>query len=303
MRYLDSKWYFIICAAVMIFFILKSFKTARLYNSSYAAETRRKAYWLIAALGLTGFLIINGKILGSMDEYGLFSDGTTLTYGKETASRIEAAKNGMSGDYSSRAELDDTDHEDDSHLTAAPVWQREDEPTPEDTDLAFSLTSLTEVSSDWTKIKPEGVKSSHSLNKYPAQMVIDGDTLTSWQVEVKNPEKYNLEEEESEWLYFGFGSEKTIDYIVIYNGTPDSEERFNNNGRARGIRFSDLTVDQQDPSEFIWSEPLELSDGRGCRIIECRNLSTKELYMVIDTMYIGGKYTELCIADVEFYSK
>ena len=301
MKYLDAKWYFIICAVIFVIAILRSLKMQRMYNRAVAAEHRRTVFWVASGGLLIAFLIINRGVLGNMDEYGRFSDGTTLIYGQTTADRIKAAKNMT--DYAGDLSGDVAQDQSDQPSTATPVVERGSMSDDEDTTPSFTLTPLAELPDGCTLIKPQGVKASNSLTKYPPQMVTDGDTATSWQATVDDPEKYNGDEDLSEWLYFGFGAEKEIAYIVIHNGTPDSEERYKNNGRAHEVRFSDLSRDPDIAGQYLWSDFIELRDEPACQIIECGNLTASELYLNIDTMYKGKKYNELCISDVEFYAK
>ena len=305
LKNLDIKSYFIICAVVFVLIALRSLRMGRLAG----AEHRRKGFWIAAFVIFIGFIIGKAGIIGDqMREYSFVSGDNVVYYGKAADEAVSLVKTV----YAKGGELPFDDNDggiyDDPDIDRAQIDDFlenagiSDENDDDDGYIKLILTDMKEVPDSWKQIKPAGVKASNSLKKYPPQMLTDGDISTSWQVSVEKPDEYNSNDDLNEWLYFGFGAKTRIDYIVIYNGTPDSEKRFYKNGRAEDVTVSDLTVNPQDRGQFLWSEPATLADDPSCQIIECRNLNASELYLVINTMYPGSAYTELCITDVMFYS-
>ncbi len=291
---MDLKWFFIICIAAFLVITLRSLMIQKKAGRTAGAKHRNIGFW-IAAFGAFVLFSISA-VKSAMADYNYSSAGRMVVYGDETREIIKKYKN---GDHSVDIDRSNRAEEDEEYFSITSIADISDSSKRL---FSISLSSLKELPDDCVQIKPMGVKASSSLKKYPPQMLIDGDTSTGWQAAVDSPEKYNSGEEEQEWLQFGFDSEQHIDYIVIYNGTPDSEERFYKNGRAHEIRLADISSETGDEENHQWTDPVELNDGMDILILECHGLNVKDLLLNIDSMYIGKKYKELCIADILFYS-
>ena len=176
--------------------------------------------------------------------------------------------------------------------------------TEDESRMYCVLTDLTELPEDVSQLRVKTISATGKLEGYPPTNVLDGDETTSWQSGINDVDEYNSEDyDKHKALQFEFGQYVQIDYIVINNGTPDSEKRYFNNGRAKEISFTDMTLDPaRDDGEHIWTDSIELPDEPQTLIIECHNMDTEELILRIDKAYKGKKYKELCIADVLFYT-
>lgn len=271
-------WFFVGCAIVFGLIIAKSVTNHR----KKPRLTRSVAYWVVSAGLFILFGLANiGVIESIIDNY---DGGRVLAYAE---SGIYDAVKGNSIGSETTASID--------------TWS-DGTDSLENRGVSMTLTSMTKAQDSWVQVSPEGAKAGHSLKKYFPTMMIDGKISTSWQVTVDDPESFNNDQDQKEWVYFGFNNISHIDYIVIYNGTPDTEKRYYKNGRARQVRFSDISPDSKGNGNPSWTTEIELDDEPSCQIIECKNLDVRDLCMHIETMYAGSSYPELCITDVMFYS-
>ena len=278
------NWYFIACIIIFVLIIIKSISTKRTSGRLAASEFRRK-FFMITAIGLfIIFVYYNRDTINAMERYG--SEGHLLAYGN-------------SYDRSGVASRTAGSEEKQAPTAAASDVSKE---MPAEEGFTVVLSGKDTLPDNLTRITPKEISASRSHKKYPPEKAIDDDVSSSWQVTIDDPNTYNDRPDQTEWLLIDFGTEQHIDYIVIYNGTPEPEDLFFENGRAESISFSDLSSDPKDKTQYRWTDPLKLKDGRDCQIIECRNLNTGKLYLNIDTMIAGSKYPELCIADIGFYS-
>ena len=303
----EPKWYFIICIAIFIIITVRSITLQKGRGRMSTAAYRRKGFLITVIAVFIIFVAGKKDLFSTLQVYSLANDNNTVVYSSEVGEAIAAIK---SGDFdSSKYTFGNQDHYDysDSYASEESSDHYSESTASDSNDkddgITLAIVEMDTIPDNWVQINPAGVKASASLKKYPAEMLIDGDISTSWQVEVSDYEKFNEDDDTSEYLYFGFGAKKNIDYIVIYNGTPDSESRYYKNGRAKTLKIADLSIDPHDRSNYLWTETPELKDDPAFSVIECHNLYTEELYMVINTMFPGEKYRELCITDVMFYSE
>ncbi len=294
----DPIWFFIIYAIIIVIIILTYLKKKRYNSSGRFSGNRIVAVWVSGAVLLTAFLGVNVGTLGSMDIDGQISDGRNLVYGEYVGELVEFAKNNVAEDMEADEDfMEEITTADVNSFTATEEY---------DDSLQISLTTLNEIPESWIQVNPEGARTSSFLKKFPPTMMIDGKVSTSWQAEIDDPEAFNNDPSRSEWIGFGFHSSSRIDYIVISNGTPDTEKRYYKNGRAREVCIA--TQKPGDPgtdgeAEPEWTQEVELRDEPVYQIIKCNNLNAFEVYIKIDSMYIGTDYSELCVTDVMFFAE
>lgn len=299
---INANLFFVACILIFAIIVLKSFSIKKKHGRLYASDKRRRGYWITTVCVFVGFLVCCSEILDDMPDRGFISSHD-IVYGSATGARVKALKNNTGMEDIQRVSTSDnvnTYFEDDSNEVADP-WMIE-ETEQEDESFSASVSEMTGIPSSWEPLEVKSVQASNSLKKYTPQMLLDGDISTSWQVTVDDVDSFNSDLDLSEWLYFEFDGKKKIDYIVIYNGTPNSEERYFNNGRICEMSLSNLTINPEAENEYLWTDILELRDEPYCQILECNGLNTNEMYLNINKMYPGAKYSELCVSDIMFYS-
>ncbi|MCR5829006.1 MAG: hypothetical protein K6F93_01480, partial [Lachnospiraceae bacterium] len=205
---IDPIWFFIVYAIVIAIILITYFRKKRSHPGQSYSFARGLAFWVSGLILLVVFLACNAGVIGGMDPLG-FTDETILIYGKVTSNAIDAAKN----NYELNSDIDNQEIEaaDFSALS-----------TEEDNKISMELISMTDIPSEWVPVPPEGARAGAFLKKYPPTMMLDGDVTTSWQTAIDDPDAYNSSEGDKEWIGFGFHKDCKIDYIVIYNGTPES---------------------------------------------------------------------------------
>ena len=121
---------------------------------------------------------------------------------------------------------------------------------------------------------------------YSADRCIDGDPDTNWQEGV---EGYG----EGSSLTFQFDGKTKVRYIRIRNGSAVDEEHYFGNGRPCDIRI------QADGK--TWAATLQ--DVNAFQTIELpENCKTREITLLIDTVYAGNSWQDTAISEVEFYA-
>lgn len=283
-------WFFILIVAAFLFVVLKSRPEQKKYGRAAGRQYRRRGFAIAAICVFVLTLSTNAETYDEMICNDIDDRQHIVTYGKEPAGPISERKlpdeDRNFGDDADSSNPNDEDPDITQEPEAAELY-------PE-----FELTDGTTLPENCVQIIPAAVSSDTALSKYQADKLADNDISTSWQTTIDSPESFSNDSSVSENLYFDFGEPVRIDYIVIYNGTPDSSERFYRNGRAKTISVTDCPEEDDDGTANF----ITLNDVPECQVILCSNFEASSVAIDIYEMYEGSKYPELCVSEVQFFT-
>ena len=143
-------------------------------------------------------------------------------------------------------------------------------------------------------------------NNYEAKNLCDGDSTTTWAVNLDNESIYDCD-----MLYgpmFTVNCKK-LSHIIIRNGYCKNENSYKNNTRAAKIVFYSLVKDEEDRETVLFDGSLR--DKPTPQRLEIPldidgNNDIKQIGMNFSTQLNGGyykgeKWNDLCISEVEFW--
>lgn len=129
-------------------------------------------------------------------------------------------------------------------------------------------------------------------NSYQASNLLDNDSNTAWATH------FTGEEETLTFIMKTNGLYK----IILINGYRKDADSYANNSRAKKVRIyvdealaaEDVFSNEDYGNSQYWSESI---------ILDREYNNVKEVKVVISSVYEGAKWNDLCISDVDFYTK
>lgn len=125
---------------------------------------------------------------------------------------------------------------------------------------------------------------------YAPEMAFDRDFSTSWcAADGKNGAEITM----------NFTDYVKVGQMGIVPGFARDSEIYNQNKRVKKlkVKFQDEKGDFQDFAEY------DLPDQYGMQFFDFEGEETKGIKFIIDDVYAGSKYEDLCIAEIDFWSE
>jgi len=138
--------------------------------------------------------------------------------------------------------------------------------------------------------KTERVSSKGTV--FGVDLTLDDDAETCWQDGSKG-------DGTQEWLSYYFGKPYAISSISILNGRVISEEKYYANGRIK-----EVTIYFNKQGELVYQMQAVLEDVynvvQTIGLVDYPYVEADEIIIVVDSIYQGTDYTDLCVTEVSF---
>ena len=154
----------------------------------------------------------------------------------------------------------------------------------------MSIELVDKEFSNQSGIKVKSVRATSTLknsssNNYGAYNVIDKDLLSSWQEGEDGAG-------EGAQLRIKLRKKGLVNYIVIYNGSHESEEKYYSNNRIKGLR---VQIGDEEANVL-------LEDKLEPQVLEISGAwKTKEVILEILSVYEGTEYNDTAVSEIELH--